>query len=210
MICDRPLTSAWIPSIIDPFPCFPTASFKRESMANVFSGYSLGKITVARKEVVPCFGKTPWVCSDKRGWCIHLSGKKYALWRARHNTNKLIISTWVQPEIQYITTATCNHAVYVCAWCMMGQPRVINTWLIVLLTHSMSVQVDEAWYQQVGGQALQIRASLRCRRCWRDSCYCTVSDGDIEWALLVLASRQHYPFTFHLHCVKRGCGSIGR
>ena len=162
------------------------------------------------KRLYPALERHPGCALTREGDVSIWEGKKYALWRARHNTNKLIISTWVQPEIQYITTATCNHAVYVCAWCMMGQSRVINTWLIVLLTHSMSVQVDEAWYQQVGGQVLQIRASLRCRRCWRDSCYCTVSDGDIEWALLVLASRQHYPFTFHLHCVKRGCGSIGR
>lgn len=67
MICVGPLTSAWIPSIIAPFPCFPTTSFKRESIADVFSWCSLGKTTVARKEVVPCFGKTPWVCSKIKG-----------------------------------------------------------------------------------------------------------------------------------------------
>ena len=49
-------TSACIPSITAPFPFLPTASFKLESMAAVFSGCSLGKMTVDRKEVVPCLG----------------------------------------------------------------------------------------------------------------------------------------------------------
>ena len=105
MIRAGPLTSAWIPSIIAPFPRFPTASFKWESIADVFSGYSLGKTTVARKVVVPCFGKTPWVCSEKKDWVDASIDKKITHYKEQDITQT---STWVQPEIQYITTATCN------------------------------------------------------------------------------------------------------
>lgn len=59
-----------------PFPCFPTAWFKRESTAAVFSGWSLGKTTVARNDVVPCFGKTFCVWSVKEQTEHKLSNAK--------------------------------------------------------------------------------------------------------------------------------------
>ena len=123
---------------------------------------------MARKDVVPCFGKISCVCSDKgqRGLNQH---------DTEHLKCNLVPGCCQKSNTSSLPPAPSEFA--------------LSTDLHNFSpTYSMCVQVNEPRNKEIGGEALEIKTTISYNRLSRDSCNLTSPYGDVKGTFLVLSS----------------------